>query len=206
MKKLMIFTIAFTLPFISDGKPPKEGAFSQAGMHAGEPAAERICSSVDNAVDKLDKSVDKLCTTIDKSVETTNQTFIDLPGDVQATMIVAGAVAGVFYVAHSASWYAYHYANGTLEAELEKNRLAAEESRRKIEEERLKAFIASQEAARLKRNAEIETEFNSCFANRFHSPTRKRNGIPSSCELQGMQLVSTGKFKSMQDLKEYYKS
>lgn len=47
---------------------------------------------------------------------------------------------------------------------------------------------------------------NSCFANRFNSPTRRRNGIPLSCELQGRQLVSTGKFKSMQELKNYYKS
>jgi hypothetical protein len=99
--------------------------------------------------------------------------------------------------------YGYHYANGTLDAELAKHKAEVAESNRRIEEENLKRLMAVQEAERLKRNLAIETEFNKCYMDRFHSPTRKRNGIPSSCEPQAFQMITTGKFKSMQDLKDY---
>lgn len=195
MKRIALLTIAMTLPFMSHGAGGKEGFGADSGKHFGEPASQNIADSVNRMADSVDNAVD---------------TMDDLAKDIMnANMMFAGAavvIGGVSYAVHSAGWYAYHKANGTLDAELAKHKAEEEESRQRAEEAKVKQLLAQQEAQRLKRNAEIEAEFNACFANRFHSPTRKRNGIPSSCELQGLQLVSTGKFKSMQELREYYMS
>lgn len=193
MKRIALLTIAMILPFMSETGTGKEGFGADSGKHFGEPASQNIAAGMNRLADSVDNAVDSMD---------------DFARDVMnANLMLAGAavvVGGVSYAVHSAAWYAYHKANGTLDAELAKHKAEQEEAYQRAEEARVKQLLAQQEAQRLKRNAEIEAEFNACFANRFNSPTRKRNGIPSSCEFQGLQLVSTGKFKSMQELREYY--
>lgn len=195
MKRIALLTIAMILPFMSETGTGKEGFGADSGKHFGEPASENIAAGMNRLADSVDNAVD----TMDNS-------FRDLSAEAQIAVVAVGAVAVTCYAVHSAAWYAYHKANGTLDAELAKHKAEQEEAYQRAEEARVKQLLAQQEAQRLKRNAEIEAEFNACFTNRFNSPTRKRNGIPSSCEFQGLQLVSTGKFKSMQELREYYMS
>ena len=206
----MIFTIALTLPFMSHTGwwifGSKEGALANAGKHALEPAAQVLGSSMEASSQVLGTSMETSSAHLAESIDGLGETAKEIVHEQLVFYAVAIPVVAAGYAVHSAGWYAYHYANGSLEAELEKYKAEQERYRKESEEHKLKQLLAVQEATRLKRNAEIETEFNSCFANRFNSPTRRRNGIPTSCELQGMQLVSTGKFKSMQDLKNYYKS
>lgn len=208
MKKLIICMLTLTLPFISytgPGKGIKEGAFADVGKHAGEIAA----NDIKEAAQSIESSTNRMCDTIEdvpnliESAREEAEKFIIFVGAIYLTGYGIYKVGE--YTAYGAS-NVYRYMNGTLDAHRAEQKRLEEEAKAKAEEEKLKALIAVQEAARLKRNAEIETEFNQCYMNRFSSPTRKRNGIPSGCELQGFQLVSTGKFKSMQELKEYYKS
>lgn len=204
MKKMMVFVITLYLPFTSycgilDLLFKRN---NPALQHAGEIAAHDL----KEAAESIENLTNRACDTAEEWPSSVRQETENL---LNAFAIVALIGYGVYkageYTAYGVST-TYKYMNGTLEAERAEQKRLEEEANAKAEEARLKAFIATQEAARIKRNAEIETEFNQCYMSRFGSPTRKRNGIPSSCELQAMQLVSTGKFKSMQDLRDYYKS
>lgn len=208
MKKLIICMLTLTLPFISytgPGKGVKEGAFADVGKHAGEIASQNL----KDAAQSFENSTKRVCDTI----EDVPNVFENIGNEAEALMNAAALLILIGYGTYKTVEFTatgvstcYRYMNGTLDAYRAEQKRLEEEAKAKAEEEKLKALIAAQEVARLKRNAEIETEFNQCYMNRFSSPTRKRNGIPSGCELQGFQLVSTGKFKSMQELKEYYKS
>lgn len=218
MKKIALLTIAIILPFMHcEGVNPKnlptaakqDGWYADAGKHFAEPAAEKIASAMDKTADKIENSTNRVCDTIEEVPDLLGHAREEAEKFVAFVGFIYLTGYGIYkvgeYTAYGAS-NVYRYMNGTLDAHKAEQRRLEEEANRKAEEERLKALIAVQEAARLKRNAEIETEFNQCYMNRFSSPTRKRNGIPSGCELQGFQLVSTGKFKSMEELKEYYRS
>ena len=206
MKRIMMLVVVMTLPFSSYGGKTKDGIGADGGKHFAEPGLEKFGKSMEASSENIANSINRAADSFDEGSERVDGAVRHFVEAQAFFLLIAVPLVVTGIAIKEGSWYAYHYANGSLNAELEKYKAEQEEHRRKAEEEKVKNLLAVQEAQRLKRNAEIETEFNKCFVERFQSPTRKRNGIPSSCELQGIQLVTTGKYKSMQELKEYYKS
>jgi hypothetical protein len=106
MKKILVLTIALSLPFTTfpTRGDKKDGMMSDAGKYAHIAAAERVCSSIDAATDKLTNSVDRACDTIDNA----NDTALEIMDEGQKILlgiaVIAIPVIAAGYGIHSACW------------------------------------------------------------------------------------------------------